>query len=66
MLAAGPSGLASSATGQCHKYHEYDTRPTACIGRNARTRPTPRVGAAQPTPITSAVLSTGNSAAVPG
>ena len=67
-LPTSPSGLPSSATctGQCHRYHEYETRPTARIGGNARTRPTPRAGAAQPAPITSAVPSTGTSAAVPG
>ena len=57
---------ASSSTGQCHRYHEYDTRPIARIGGSASTRPRPGAGAAQPAPITSAVPSTGNSAAVPG
>ena len=70
-LAASPSGWpsnagASTSTGQCHRYHEYDTRPIARIGDNARTRPHPCDGAAQPAPITSAAPSTGNSAAVPG
>ena len=45
-LPASPSGWpsnggASSSTGQCHRYHEYDTRPIARIGGNARTRPHP-------------------------
>ena len=45
-LPASPSGWpnnggASSSTGQCHRYHEYDTRPTARIGDIARTRPHP-------------------------
>ena len=70
-LPASPSGWpsnggASSSTGQCHRYHEYDTRPIARIGDTARTRPHPCAGAAQPAPITSAAPSTGNSAAVPG
>src|SRR5579884_1262166 len=70
-LPARPSGWpsnggASSNTGQCHRYHEYDTRPTARIGAHASTRPHPRQGAAQPAPITRAVPRTGNKAALPG
>ena len=60
------SGGISSSTGQCHRYQEYDTRPIARIaGRHSR-RPTPRLPVALPPPITSAVPSTGSSAAVPG
>ena len=40
--------------------------PIARIGDTARTRPQPWEGVAQPAPITSAVPSTGNSAALPG
>src|SRR5258707_757985 len=70
-LSASPSGWpsnagASTSTGQCHRYHEYDTRPIAPIGDNARTRPHPCVDAAQPAPITSTAPSVGSTAAVPG
>src|SRR5580693_2086439 len=59
------SGI-SSSTGQCHRYHEYETRPTARIAGWHNTRPAPMAPVAQPPPITSAVPSTGMSAAVPG
>ena len=39
---------ASTRNGQCHRYHEYDSRPTARIGDQARTRPHPSDGRAQP------------------
>src|ERR1700727_687434 len=70
-LAANPNGWpsiagASTRTGQCHRYHEYEIRPTARIGDNPRTRPHPCDGVAQPAPITSAAPSVGNSAALPG
>ena len=60
-VAQQPPVLAA-APASAKRYHEYDTRPTARIGGNARTRPHPREGVAQPAPITSAVPSTGNSA----
>src|SRR5258707_12892325 len=70
-LAASPSGWpsnagASSSTGQCHKYHEYEIRPIARIGDNPSTRPHPCNGVAHPAPITSAAPTVGNSAAIPG
>ena len=60
------SAGANSSTGQCHRYHEYDSRPIDRIAVSTRTRPTPKSGVAQPAPITSAVPSTGSSAVVPG
>ncbi|SPM29030.1 Mycobacterium terramassiliense ORFan, partial [Mycobacterium terramassiliense] len=70
-LAGSPAGSPrscgmSSRTGQCHRYHEYDTRPIARIAGRHSTRPTPRPPVTPPAPITSAVPSTGSSAAVPG
>ena len=41
-------------------------RPIARIGEVPRTRPQPRLGAAQPAPITSAAPTVGSSAATPG
>ena len=43
-LPASPSGwpsngAASTSTGQCHRYHEYDTRPIARIGGNCQHAP---------------------------
>src|SRR5207302_6330270 len=70
-LAASPSGWpsnagASTSTGQCHRYHEYEIRPIARIPDTDRTRPHPCDGAPTPAPITSAAPSTGSSAAIPG
>src|SRR5690606_7578110 len=70
-LPASPMSLPNRAgarisTGQCHRYHEYDTRPIDRITGVDRNRPAPRSGVAQPAMITSAVPNTGSSAAVPG
>ncbi len=60
------SGGSRSNTGQCQRYHEYDTRPTPRIAGRHNNRPTPSPLVTLPLPITSAVPSTGSSAAVPG
>ncbi len=60
------SAGASSSTGQCHRYHEYDSRPIERIAGFDKKCPTPKSGVAQPAPITNAVPSTGNNAVVPG
>src|SRR6516164_11054450 len=54
-------------SGQCQRYHEYDTRPTTCMGdvRSTRTGPRPRSGA-PPAAMIAAAPSTGTKAAVPG
>src|SRR3954453_15072856 len=53
-------------TGQCHRYHEYDSRPTTRNGPPPGAPPGPPPPAAPPATITAAVPSTGASAAVPG
>src|SRR3982751_3732648 len=59
-------GAARSSTGQCHRYHEYESRPTARIGGTERRAPALQRDAAQPPPTTRAVPSTGSTAAAPG
>ncbi len=53
--------------GQCHRYHEYDTRPITSMGDRRRicTGPCDRAGA-EPAAMIAAVPRTGTRAAVPG
>src|SRR3954449_12567382 len=44
--------------GKCHRYSEYDQRPTATKGRLASTRVTGKPGAAKSAPTTASAAST--------
>src|SRR5580700_755682 len=61
---------AMTSIGQCHRYHEYDTRPPNCKGRSPSSTPAPPApappAAAQPQPMTTAAPATGSAAAEPG
>ncbi|SKX55261.1 Uncharacterised protein [Mycobacteroides abscessus subsp. abscessus] len=57
-----------TSTGQCHRYHEYDTRPRKRSGASDSRLPTSGrpVPASCPATMTSPADSVGSSAAVPG
>lgn len=56
-----------TSTGQCHRYHENDSRPIARTGRYASNLPTPAPsGRPPPLRMTASVPRVGRSAAYPG
>ena len=53
--------------GQCHRYHEYETRPVTCIGDVPKSCTGPWAGRSpHPATMMAAAPRTGTSAAVPG
>ena len=57
---------AMTSNGQCHRYQEYEMRPTCSIGGVPSRRTGPFLPAVAPAAITAAAPSTGQSAADPG